>query len=106
SNQTRPEGSSQETQTAGKARPFAFPLLSECSVADAYPSPYAVTPTIDHRPPAPHAVAAISIGSVVGAAVCIVRSSTKAEPERESGCEAPAPSATTPTATVPCDCNR
>jgi hypothetical protein len=75
SNQTCPERSSNETQTAGKARPFAFPLLPGRSVADAYPSPYAVTPTVNHRPPAHHAVAAISIGSVVGAAVCIVRSS-------------------------------
>jgi hypothetical protein len=59
-------------------------LLPGRSVADAYPSPYAVTPTVDQRPPAHHAVAAISIGSVVGAAVCIVRSSTKAEAECES----------------------
>ena len=63
SNQARPERSSNETQTAGKAWPFAFPLPLGRSVADAYPSPYAVTPTVDHRPPAHHAVAAISIGS-------------------------------------------
>src|SRR5262245_20854701 len=97
-NETRRERAFDETQTAGKARPFAVSLLRR-SVADAYPSPYAVTPTVDHRSPAHHAVAAIGVGPVVGAAVA--RSSAKAEPERESGREAPAPTAATPSATMP-----
>src|SRR5262249_46417454 len=78
-NWTRRERASNETQTAGKARPFAFSSLPRRSVADAYPSPDAVAPTVDHRSPAHHTVA-ISVRAV--AAVSIVSSSPKAEPER------------------------
>src|SRR5262245_18758600 len=68
SNRARPEHESDETQTAEEGRPFAFSLLPRRSVADAFPSPNAVAPTVDHDPPAHHAVAK-GVGAAVGAAV-------------------------------------
>jgi hypothetical protein len=73
---------------------------SSCSVADAYPSPHAVTPTVDHCPPAHHAVA-IRVSAVIWAAVCVERSGAQAESKCEPGCEAPAPTAAAPAATIP-----
>jgi len=73
----------------------------ERSITDAYPSPYAVTPTIDHGPPAHHAVAAIGVRTVVRAAVRVIWSGAEAESEREPGPNAPAPTAAAPAATAP-----
>jgi hypothetical protein len=59
-----------------------------------------VTPTVDHCPPAHHAVA-IRVSAVIWAAVCVERSGAQAESKCEPGCEAPAPTAAAPAATIP-----
>ena len=59
-----------------------------------------MTPTVDHNPPAHHAIA-IGIGSIIRATVCVVGSSAKAEPKRKSRRKAPAPTAAPPSAAMP-----
>src|SRR6476660_2966055 len=75
--------------------------LDTSLVSCAYSNSARGFPTVDHGPPAHHAVAAIGVRTVVRAAVRVIWSGAQAESEREPGPNAPAPTAAAPPAAMP-----